>query len=241
MLSVVLARRDWREYDQLITLYTRETGRRQTVARGVKKITSKNATHLDVPGIVEADILPGKEVDYLLAVQPVDSFIRLAGDWRRLCVWNFARRLVEQLVRESAEDHALFELLVSFGVYLNTAEQILLSAADSFTLKLLARLGFSPELENCAACGGKLVGERLVFVPSLGGLAHWGCLPANTGTPLGSIPFSEAQAQQLRELLTHSWAKCVARSHCPEVRQAISSFLAYHSEKKNILFQWPTE
>ena len=43
MLAIVLSRRDFREFDQMISVYTKEKGKLNLLARGVKKITSKNA------------------------------------------------------------------------------------------------------------------------------------------------------------------------------------------------------
>ena len=42
MLAIVLSRRDFREFDQIVSLYTKEKGKLEVLARGVKKITSKH-------------------------------------------------------------------------------------------------------------------------------------------------------------------------------------------------------
>ena len=62
MLAFVLSRRDFREYDQSISLYTLEKGRLEVLARGVKKILSKNAAHLEPFCLIEAEIIQGKEI-----------------------------------------------------------------------------------------------------------------------------------------------------------------------------------
>ena len=47
MIAVVLGRRDFHEADQIISCYTKEKGKVELLARGVKKITSKNSAHLE--------------------------------------------------------------------------------------------------------------------------------------------------------------------------------------------------
>ena len=42
MYAIVLMRRDFRENDQIITFYTKDNGKVEVLARGVKKIISKN-------------------------------------------------------------------------------------------------------------------------------------------------------------------------------------------------------
>ncbi|MFZ2978199.1 MAG: DNA repair protein RecO, partial [Candidatus Magasanikiibacteriota bacterium] len=69
MKAIVLSRRDFREADQIISLYTLEKGKMEILARGIKKITSKNSAHLEPFSLVEAEIIFGKELNYLGAVQ----------------------------------------------------------------------------------------------------------------------------------------------------------------------------
>ena len=45
MLGIVLSRRDIREFDQLIVFYTREKGKIEVLARGIKKIL-RNFTYI---------------------------------------------------------------------------------------------------------------------------------------------------------------------------------------------------
>ena len=41
MLSIVLARRDFKENDQIISLFTEEKGKMEVLARGLKKLSVK--------------------------------------------------------------------------------------------------------------------------------------------------------------------------------------------------------
>ena len=85
MLSIVLARRDFKENDQIISLFTEEKGKMEVLARGVKKIVSKNSAFLEPFFLVEAEIIPGKEVFHLGSVQPVNSFKKLGRIWAKAC------------------------------------------------------------------------------------------------------------------------------------------------------------
>jgi len=39
MKAIVLHRRDFREYDQIVSFYTEEAGKREALAKGIKKNT----------------------------------------------------------------------------------------------------------------------------------------------------------------------------------------------------------
>ena len=45
--AVVLRHADWGEADRLLTLYTRERGKARAIAKGVRKIRSRKAGHLE--------------------------------------------------------------------------------------------------------------------------------------------------------------------------------------------------
>jgi DNA repair protein RecO (recombination protein O) len=47
MMAIVLSRRDFRENDQMIVLYTLEKGKIEALAKGIKKTVSKNAAFLE--------------------------------------------------------------------------------------------------------------------------------------------------------------------------------------------------
>src|SRR3989339_1232278 len=88
MLSIVLSRRDIREFDQIVAFYSLEYGRVDVLARGLKKILSKNSAYLLPGNIVEAEIIVGKENFTLGAVEPVESWSDL---WK-----NFSSQLFLQ-------------------------------------------------------------------------------------------------------------------------------------------------
>ena len=45
--AVVLRHSDWGEADRLLTLFTREMGKLRVVAKGVRKLRSRKAGHLE--------------------------------------------------------------------------------------------------------------------------------------------------------------------------------------------------
>ena len=65
MQAIVLARRDIKENDQIVSFYTLEKGKVELLARGVKKITSKNSAHLEPFSFVDVEVTEGKEINYL--------------------------------------------------------------------------------------------------------------------------------------------------------------------------------
>ena len=146
MLAIVLSRRDFREYDQIVSLYTREWGKREAFARGVKKISSKNAASLMPFSLLEVEIVPGKEIDHLTKAQPVKIFANIISDLEKIMVVQYAGKLLDEFILPHERDERIFNLLAGFLDFINEAEKIAsLNLAASFILKLWDCFGFGSQ------------------------------------------------------------------------------------------------
>jgi len=143
MFGIVLCRRNFREADQIIFLYTLEQGKIEVLARGVKKITSKNSAHLEPFSYVDAEIIPGKELQHLGAVQPLEYFPLIRQDLQKSLVAGFVVNLLNKILHEGEKDERVFNLLKSWLVFLNLRSTTChLQLVDGFIVKLLDFLGF---------------------------------------------------------------------------------------------------
>lgn len=141
MLAVTLARRDLRENDQTITFYTKELGKVEAVARGVKKIIAKNNSVLEPLALLEVEIIPGKGVCYVGTVESVKIFKTIRQDLERLLEAESALAIVNMLIAGQEKDERIFTLIIDFLDYLNTAMPTK-DSLDRFVLELLGYLGF---------------------------------------------------------------------------------------------------
>lgn len=155
MLSVVLSRRDLREYDQIISLYTRDGGKREVLATGIKKITSRNAALVEPCSLLDVEIAPGKEIDHLGSVQPINLFKNIRADLARLAVAGYAVALVDDLTSPGEADARLFNMLASWLSFVDGSPAVNLLLVAGFVAKLFGALGFS------------LAGERSKTLPAV--------------------------------------------------------------------------
>ncbi len=141
MQTIILYRRDFRESDQIISLYTLEKGKQEVLARGVKKITSKNSAHLEPFSFVEVEIVPGKEIDHLTKVQPINYFSEIRKDLQKSLSASYIVSLTDKLVHGGEVDERIFQLLKTWleHVSLNQFKSMLVGG---YVVKLLTLLGF---------------------------------------------------------------------------------------------------
>ncbi len=143
MLSFVVGRNDWREYDQIVSLYTLELGKVEVLARGVKKILSKNSAFLEPGNLVEAEVIPGKELNHLGSVQVVDGFSGLRRSEFGNTILSFSLYIFSNFITHQEKDERVFKLVYSWLNFLNKNEtDSVVFALDVFVVKFLSVLGF---------------------------------------------------------------------------------------------------
>lgn len=153
MQAIVLHRYNVRESDQIVTVFTKELGRQDVLARGVKKIVSKNAANLEPCAFVHLEMVQGREVSHLTKVQPIEYYSGIRKDpWKSMSAM-YAMNLVRKVTRAGQTDVRLFESIQTWLRFLNTySGTTYLSLVDAFVLQVFSELGFAPNTEECVVC-----------------------------------------------------------------------------------------
>ncbi len=144
MLAIVLNRIDFRESDQMILVYTKEKGKLNLLARGVKKIISKNSAHLEPFSLVEIEMVPGKEIDHLTKVVPVNYFSNIRADLQKSLAAGFVVSTTDKLLHTHEPDKRIFDLLFNWLESVNLRAYSLgpIASVDGYIVSLLHCLGY---------------------------------------------------------------------------------------------------
>lgn len=147
MQAIVLCRRDFREYDQMISFYTLEQGMTEAVARGVKKIVSKNSPHLEAGAFVHIETASAKEYPLLTTVFPMKYFVSIRADFEKSRMALRGLDMVRRLVSAGEADERIFFLLLDWLSFVDGTPVANPALLDSFLCKMMFLLGFG----RCAA------------------------------------------------------------------------------------------
>lgn len=142
MLSFVLSRKDFKECDQVISLYTLEKGKVEALAKGVKKIISKNAASLEPFSFIEAEIVPGKQIDRVTRVQNIKLYKNIRADLAKCLAAGYTVNFLDKILQPGAPDKELFNLLGGWLDFLDTSVVFQPILLDAFFVKLYRILGF---------------------------------------------------------------------------------------------------
>ena len=198
--AIVIRRRDWDEADRLLTLYSREHGKFQAVAKGARKPSSRKAGHLELFARTRLLIARTRSIDIITQAETIETYARLRENLESSTLAHYFAELLDQFTGESEADHRLFELLSQALTRLCEPHDLDL-AARYYELRLLESAGFGPELHECPVCGRKLEPVRNYFSPTLGGAL---CQTCGQGRR-EAFPLSLAAFKVLRYGQTHTW------------------------------------
>ncbi len=173
VLALVLRRRNSGESDRRLTLFTREQGKIEVIAKGARKANSRLAGSSEPLNLVTMSIAKGKLNLFLTQAQPHTSFPNLRGDYKRLTMGLAYAELVNALTTADQLDEALFDLMVGTIRQLDTHPKPLVALVWG-QLKLLAIEGATPLWTTCAVTGKTLSDNPAWISASAGGYVSAG-------------------------------------------------------------------
>lgn len=241
----MLARRDFREFDQIITLYTKERGKIELLARGVKKMESKNSAHLEPFSYLFAEAIEGKEIDHLTRAVPINFFAKIRQNLDKSLATGFIASFLEKNTEVNQPDKNVYEIFLSWLKFAEKTEKFNFILVDAFVINLFSALGFYPILEHCVVCEKEykeLIKENLLNKKSLGfyfaggGIICPVCRDKKDYAGEQIINCGLKEISNLQVLLKNNWQLInefdMEKSEQTKLHKLIYEFVLFHCEKK---------
>ncbi|MFA5358808.1 MAG: DNA repair protein RecO [Patescibacteria group bacterium] len=202
--AIVLSKSDVKEYDRFFSLYTKNLGKISVLARGVRRLQSKMAGHLEPFGVVVAKIVLGNKSARLSNIETIERYQNIIKDLDSLRLAKKCLTVINNLVKEGSCDLGIFELLSSILSNLDDRDRLVWEKEflfSVFILKLLVHLGYRPELCNCVICKNRVMPEDNIFDFLRGGLVCGDCKKAVGLGGSGQFAVSSNEIKVLRLML----------------------------------------
>ncbi len=150
--AIVIRHSNYGEADRILTLMTPELGKLRVIAKGVRKITSRKAGHVELFTRVKLLLARGRTFDIISQAETIETYRPLREDLLRGSYAHYLSELIDAFAQEGSEDSALYDLLVNGLDWIATAPDPAL-ATRYFELRLLTITGYRPQLFRCARTG----------------------------------------------------------------------------------------
>lgn len=228
--AVVLRHMDWGEADRLLWLFTRELGKVRVVAKGVRKLHSRKAGHLEPFTRVGLLLARGREMMIVTQAEAVDTFPLLREDLLHMGYASYVVELLDRFTYEEGQNVSMYRLLADTLARL-CAESDASLVIRYYEIRLLDLLGFRPQLFHCVQCGNEILAEDQYFSAAQGGVL---CPSCGVNAP-GARRISMEALKFLRHFQRSSYLEAKrahpAPAHYRELETLVQHYLTYLLER----------
>jgi DNA repair protein RecO (recombination protein O) len=182
--AVILRHTDYGEADRLLTIFTREQGKLRAIAKGVRKMQSRKAGHLEPFTQVALMLAQGHDLWIVTQAEAVEAFQPLREDLERIGYAGYVVELLDRFTYEEGQNWQLYQLLIeTLGRLANEDDPFV--TVHYYEMRLLDLLGFRPLLFECAVCGKEIQAVDQYFSAERGGVLCPDCgLMVNEARPV---------------------------------------------------------
>lgn len=217
------------EADKIITIYSDSHGKISAVAKGIRRTKSKFGSRLEPFTYARLLLFKGRSLDIITQVEIASSFKEIREDFDMVSYGWAMLDLVNKVSLEGEKDSKLFYLLLKSLETLakvSSSYDLILAAFD---LKLLALIGYRPNLLSCAVCRRKPTQhDKFLFSSECGGVLCDKCGSSDPSAILSTFE-SISLLRQLMLSELESVAKVeVSQELKDKVANLISKYLDYH-------------
>lgn len=210
------------EADRIVTLFTREVGKVDAVAKGVRRARSHFAGRLEFANECELQMHRGRSLDVIVSAEIARAPWARLVEPERYGVASLIAELVDAFCEPEMALPDVYELLTGAlaAVARSNAPRTML---PRFSLRLLEMLGIAPPLFDCVRCGRTLREWPVWLDAESGGVVDQACRERWRDLP----ELQEVDLANLRALARPRDGAAALRA-TPAAAAAVEELIAHH-------------
>lgn len=230
--AIILRTRPYKETSLIVTFYTRDFGKINGLAKGVKRPKARYASAFQPFSFNQIIFYERKESDLVTITQCdlKDSFEPIRADLVKTAYASYLSELTDEVAEPKDKNEELFKLLFLILKLLSESEEEAERLVRIFEVKLLVLAGLMPALDTCVNCDKKIT-HTARFSLSLGGIVCPNCFsqdpqarPISQGAAATIIYLQKAS---LKDALRLKFTAPITQ----ELKNILIGFIEYQLEK----------
>lgn len=226
--AIILRRQDFGEADRLTTVYSPQRGKLRLVAKGVRRLHSRKASHLEPFTRVNLLIARGRGLDLITQAEAIDGFPQMRNDLERLAQASYLVELLDRFTLEEGEANlALYQLLLRAFECLALGEVDPAAVLFYFEIRLLDLMGYRPRLNDCVGCGKLIQAQDQFFSYEQGGVICPRCAVDRSDLRAVSLTILKLMRHYQRSDFAAATAPRVPKALFLELESLMEGYLGY--------------
>ena len=156
--ALILKHMDYGEADRIVVVFSNERGKVRGIAKGVRKIRSRKAGHLEPFIHSRLFLAQGRDMPIITQAQIVEAFNGLRSNLSKIGYASYVIELLDRFSSEGEANQALFRLSLETLHRLENLDDHF-SVIQYYELHMLGLQGFKPELFSCVRCRETILAE----------------------------------------------------------------------------------
>lgn len=174
--ALILKHMDYGEADRIVVAFTNERGKVRAIAKGVRKLHSRKAGHLEPFTHSRLFLAQGRDMPIITQAQTIEPFSGLREELVRIGYTSYVIELLDRFSSEDSANRSLFRLSLETLHSLESIQEPF-ATIQYFEMHMLEMQGFKPELFVCVRCRESIQPEDQYFSAELGGALCPKCGP----------------------------------------------------------------
>jgi DNA repair protein RecO (recombination protein O) len=218
--AIVLSHKNWGEADRMLWLYSRKLGKIQAIAKGVRKIRSRKAGHLEPFTCSNLMFARGRSFLIITQAETLAAYLDLREDLLLVGYAAYVVELLDRFTYQEDDNQLIYQLLKDTLTRIDSEPQPY-PAVRYFEIHLLDLLGYRPELTKCVNCDSVILPEDQFFSISLGGVVCPQCGPRIQD----ARPIPMNTLKYLRHIQRSSYREAARAQLSPKLNQDLEQFM----------------
>ncbi len=140
--GIIIKRRNYGEADRLLTVLTKNNGKIQVKASGIRRIPSRRSAHVELLNHSILGLYRGKGYAILTEAQAIDNFSTIKDNLEKMGLSYHLCELIDGLCAENQENTKVFYLLKNSLTMLAMMKDSFVASVREFEIELLTTLGY---------------------------------------------------------------------------------------------------
>lgn len=171
--AVILRGRTYGEADRILTLFTKERGKIDAIAKGARRTKSHLAGRLEFGNEVLLGMHRGRNLDVVVSADTIEAHWQQLVQPERFAAANIVLELIDAFCEPDLAQPEIYALLCAALRAIGQSDDPL-TFLPRFSMRLLDALGLSPPVDTCVRCG-KSLSDSAFLDAEQGGFACAAC------------------------------------------------------------------
>lgn len=173
--GIILKQTKYNESDKILTIFSKDRGKIQAIAKGARKHKSSLRAGSQIFGYSKFILYKGRGMYNISQAENIESFYHLRENLEKLAYGTYIIELVDSAIAEEESNEKLFGLLIKTLKILSKLDRDYSKYIRAFELKYISFIGYKPHIDRCIVCNQEPE-DKMIFSIANGGIVCYKCI-----------------------------------------------------------------